>query len=214
MLAEVRIDAPLLRTTLREAPVREISVEQLDATEQVPLRTVCSLEAPEHADSFEAGLDADRTVTSATKVAATPQGYQYGVTHCADCPGTAVNDAIVGTGGVFVSGVRRVEDWEVRIRFPGRNAFVAFRERCADAAFGISTRAVHEREDAVRTEDYGASPPQREILLLAARRGYFEVPRQASLADLAGELDISSQAASERLRRGLDSVVERTLLAG
>nr|WP_255473553.1 helix-turn-helix domain-containing protein [Halogeometricum sp. CBA1124] len=44
---------------------------------------------------------------------------------------------------------------------------------------------------------------QRETLALAIRRGYFEVPRSATLSDLAAELGVSKQAVSERLRRAL-----------
>jgi predicted DNA binding protein len=48
---------------------------------------------------------------------------------------------------------------------------------------------------------------------VAAQRGYFDGPRRTLLADLADEPDVSSQAASERVRRGLDSLVEEMLLA-
>jgi len=40
----------------------------------------------------------------------------------------------------------------------------------------------------------------------ALELGYFETPRQITLKDLAAEMDISHQALSERLRRGMRSV--------
>lgn len=43
---------------------------------------------------------------------------------------------------------------------------------------------------------------QREMMIAAAEMGYFEVPRQVGLESVASEIGISSQAASERLRRG------------
>ncbi len=43
--------------------------------------------------------------------------------------------------------------------------------------------------------------PQREAIAEAYRQGYYDVPREISLEELANELDISHQALSERLRR-------------
>lgn len=43
---------------------------------------------------------------------------------------------------------------------------------------------------------------QREMMQTASDMGYFEVPREVGLAAVADEIGISSQAASERLRRG------------
>lgn len=41
--------------------------------------------------------------------------------------------------------------------------------------------------------------------------GYFGISRDASIEDVADELDISSQAASERLRRGTGNLVRDVL---
>ncbi len=59
---------------------------------------------------------------------------------------------------------------------------------------------------------YGLTDPQYEVLTLACDRGYFAIPRQAELDDLAEELGVSHQALSERLRRGVEALVTDTLL--
>ena len=43
---------------------------------------------------------------------------------------------------------------------------------------------------------------QRSALVTALEMGYFDVPRQVELADVAAELDLSPNAVSERIRRG------------
>lgn len=48
---------------------------------------------------------------------------------------------------------------------------------------------------------------QRATLRLAVERGYFDVPRRATAADLAEELDVSASAVSTQLRR-----IERSIL--
>ncbi len=49
---------------------------------------------------------------------------------------------------------------------------------------------------------------QREVLAAAVREGYFEVPRECTLADLAATLEADKSTVSEILRRGEGSVVK------
>jgi predicted DNA binding protein len=211
MIAEVQFESPLLEETAREVSAGGVAIEHLDSAEGTPLRAVCWL-ADGDAEAFEVGVDADPTVADATHVVDTPQGHQYQVTCRKRFPGTDLYDVVVETDGILLSGSRHVDIWELELRFPDRDAFGAFRDACDRTAVDPGVQAIHDQDGMARAAQYGVSEPQREILLLAARAGYFDVPRQASLADLAVELDISSQAASERLRRGLDSLVERALL--
>ncbi len=53
---------------------------------------------------------------------------------------------------------------------------------------------------------------QRECLDAALREGYFEVPRECTLADLAETLDIDKSTASEILRRGERRILGAVLL--
>ncbi|WP_439027856.1 helix-turn-helix domain-containing protein [Haloarchaeobius sp. DT45] len=65
------------------------------------------------------------------------------------------------------------------------------------------------------TGDGGTDPltqVQRQTLWLAYERGYFNIPRDTSLCELADELDVSSQAVSERLRRAMGSYLATTML--
>ncbi|WP_049937947.1 helix-turn-helix domain-containing protein [Haloplanus natans] len=57
----------------------------------------------------------------------------------------------------------------------------------------------------------GLTDRQREALRIAYEMGYFEVPRRASLDDVATELGISASALSERLRRAQTRVIETTV---
>jgi Predicted DNA binding protein len=53
---------------------------------------------------------------------------------------------------------------------------------------------------------------QRECLAVAHRRGYFAVPRECPLAEVADALDVDKSTASETIRRGTDRVVEQFLV--
>lgn len=53
---------------------------------------------------------------------------------------------------------------------------------------------------------------QRECLAAALREGYYEVPRECTLADLAATLGVDKSTASETLRRGEARVLKRFLV--
>ena len=57
----------------------------------------------------------------------------------------------------------------------------------------------------------GLTDPQHEALRTAYEMGYFEIPRAASLEDVAAELDITASSLSERLRRAQTHLVETTV---
>lgn len=211
MIVELQFGTRLLRPTLREAPVNEVVIEQLDAADDVPLRSVCWLDESSPGE-FESALADDRTVAESTQVVETDYGTQYEVTYARDYPGTDMYAAAVEEDGIFVTGHTRGNRWTIQMRFPDRESFSAFQDACREASLNVTVEQIDEHDTAPHADQYGISDPQREILLLATERGYFEVPRESSLADLAEELDVSSQAASERLRRGLDSLVEDALL--
>lgn len=57
----------------------------------------------------------------------------------------------------------------------------------------------------------GLTDRQHEALRTAYERGYFDIPRQASLEDVAGELGITPSSLSERLRRAQTQLIEETV---
>jgi predicted DNA binding protein len=52
---------------------------------------------------------------------------------------------------------------------------------------------------------------QREVLRTALRMGYFEVPRECTLADVAAEFDVDKSTVSGVLRRGEGRILKRAL---
>jgi predicted DNA binding protein len=72
----------------------------------------------------------------------------------------------------------------------------------------------YELLSVVETGDEGSvlTDRQRECLHVALREGYFEVPRECTLADVAATVGIDKSTASEILRRGESRVLKRFLL--
>lgn len=84
-----------------------------------------------------------------------------------------------------------------------------FREFWERAATFSLRRLTRESE----TPAEGLTDPQRRALLRAYEMGFFDIPRRASLEDIADELDISASSLSERLRRAQEHLVETTVAA-
>lgn len=104
--------------------------------------------------------------------------------------------------------------WLFRLRFTDHGHLSWFHNYCTDHGIEIHIERTYTFQD---TQDLGRqfdiSQPQREALVLALRRGYFETPSAVTLDELAAELDISRQALSNRIRRGNKQVLQTALLS-
>lgn len=106
----------------------------------------------------------------------------------------------------------RLQDgtWRVDIRFVSRDQFDEFRERLTEEGYSFQLLTLNEVESP--HQGYRKlTRSQRDALVVAARDGYFGVPRETTMEELADELDISHQSASELLRRGIENIVLSTL---
>jgi predicted DNA binding protein len=104
------------------------------------------------------------------------------------------------------------DEWTFRIRFEDHQGLSEFNTFCQQHGIGYRLTRVYAVPDPTTDRPYGLTNAQAETLTRAVERGYFEVPRQVSFAELAAELGISEQAVSERVRRGANAVLSHVLL--
>lgn len=97
--------------------------------------------------------------------------------------------------------------WTLGLRAPDQAAIEAVRRDCHTTDIPITALAIIHRTDGLDGRLYDLTPKQRDALRLAFERGYFTVPREVSLTELADELDISRQAFTRRLHRGLYGIL-------
>lgn len=124
----------------------------------------------------------------------------------------AVFEAIRAEDGQVLSAAGTPAEWEFELRFSHHDCLSRFRERCADAGISLDVLRVSTPASTDDGPWYGLTCPQREALVTAVERGYYEIPRRISTKELADELAISDQATTERLRRGIDELVRHTLV--
>ncbi|EMA59089.1 helix-turn-helix domain-containing protein [Halorubrum lipolyticum] len=124
----------------------------------------------------------------------------------------AVLDAIAAARVVFLPPVVFLETGEVRFEAVGEaGALGAFHEALTDLG-DVTIERVHEFE---RT----ASPSrltdrQRAALEAAVAAGYYEVPRDGTIADVAAALDCSTSTAGELVRKAETAVIREFVAAG
>lgn len=101
--------------------------------------------------------------------------------------------------------------WQLRLLFPDREALSRAYDFCQEHDIDITIEAIYAMENE-RHARFDLTEEQAETLTAAFEHGYYEVPREFSVADLAEELDISHQALSERFRRAHGNLVGNTLI--
>ncbi|WP_459193140.1 helix-turn-helix domain-containing protein [Halosimplex sp. J119] len=100
--------------------------------------------------------------------------------------------------------------WVQRGRFADRAAFDELRTFWQRNAPFRLRELIHVGGDASDRfgDDDGLTDAQRTAIRTAHEMGYFEIPRTASLEDVAAELGIAASSCSERLRRAQAHLVE------
>ncbi|WP_276273856.1 helix-turn-helix domain-containing protein [Haloarcula litorea] len=206
MITEFHVQSPFLAGVGSVAD--EVTVRQLDSVDG-RCRAGVWVDGADRA-SIEAALDGDDDVVRASHVGTEGTGEWY-LTYTDEATLAALAGTLLRTDCLFAR-AEVADDWAITARFPDRSTVLAFRDELVEDGVEVSFERMTTEERAL--EGFGVTDPQREVLLLALEEGYFTVPRDAALSDLAAHLGISSQAASERLRRGTGSLVENTLAAG
>lgn len=126
---------------------------------------------------------------------------------------TDLLEGIAETDGVVLEAAGN-EKWAFRLRFLDHEGLSAFHNFVLehnlpihiDRTYTLTETSGHDRQ-------FGLTQAQREALVLATERGYFDVPSEVTLDELAEELDITRQALSERIRRGNGEVLRQVLLS-
>ncbi|WP_136716198.1 helix-turn-helix domain-containing protein [Halorientalis salina] len=119
---------------------------------------------------------------------------------------------LLDTEAIVLQAAMSDADWTFRLRFPDYDDLSAFSRRCREHDVRIELEQLYSPNRSTQESQYDLTPEQREVLVTAVEHGYFEVPRGVTLDELGDLLGISDSAASQRLRRGLATLLDSTLL--
>ncbi|SNR25241.1 helix-turn-helix domain-containing protein [Halorubrum vacuolatum] len=161
-------------------------------------------------DRFEDGLRLDHTVGEFERVIEPGDGraiYSFEYTDEAK----VISPIISAANGVILDMKNDGNGWVLTVWMPERQRLSSLWEYAERNDVGIELLRVNQYASLERA-DAGVTDAQRQALLVALETGYFEEPRDATLGDVAADLDISQPAASGLLRRGMKRLVLSSLV--
>ena len=209
-VVELRLSSPVLREALGGAPTTTVTYEQTYRHDDA-LRVVFWASGSDLA-AFETALDDDPTTTDVAGLAEGPARRLYRVRLTEEGLAASTYSAWSHLDVVLLDATGTQDGWDVRMWMPDRESLRAYRDVCEERNLSFQLRAVYGDADATATVEAVLTGDQREALVTAHAMGYFEIPRGALLSDVAARLGVSSQATSERIRRGITRLVAATLL--
>ncbi|MFB6299320.1 MAG: helix-turn-helix domain-containing protein [Halobacteriales archaeon] len=121
-------------------------------------------------------------------------------------------EGIVKMGAHVMEATGTADTWGFELRFPFHETLSDFQAYCAEVLLPITVKRIYNPTKPDAGPWFGLTVAQREMLTQAVKRSYYAIPRQTSTQALADQFGISDQAVTERLRRGIGTLVTNTLL--
>ncbi|WP_435362836.1 helix-turn-helix domain-containing protein [Haloarchaeobius sp. DYHT-AS-18] len=118
--------------------------------------------------------------------------------------------ALLDTRAKMLEGENIGEGWDFRLQFPSHDELSEFRRICDEQEVPIILRRLYNPH--FPRDGNSMSTEQQEAILLAYERGYFDVPRNVNIDELAEVVGISDNAYSQRLRRGLSNLIYEAMV--
>lgn len=122
-------------------------------------------------------------------------------------------ECIRRSDGTVLSAIAQNDVWAFDVRFPSTDAASRFYTGYTDDTYPITIHRINQQGASHQLSNGQLTAEQRDALSRAVSAGYYEVPRRTTLVDLARELGISDTATSQRLRRGVSTVLQSSPLA-
>jgi len=212
VLCEIFVPADefVLADTLTNTPEVRIEIKRVVAgTEDV---TPYFWAYGEKLESFDTSLRSDASISNMIILEEEEDDERfYRVNWDKHAPNllTAISDAKATILEAVSDDDRR---WELKMLFPERESVTEFHEYCRENDIEFDLVRVYQPENPQETAQYGVTEDQQEALEAAFSGGYFGVPRDETLAEVADRIGISRNALSTRLRRGQRNLLANTLV--
>lgn len=213
LVGEGLIESPILSSTLAAIPVPELQLEEIRSLPDERLRFLVWVGADVRQE-FEAAVATDETIKSFRLLTGIADRRLYRLTlsetgeEASTYLAAAVADIVVLDLTVSTDGIRFVA------RLPSRDALRTYATACRDRGIDFQLKRLYEEKvpaDSAGGQQFGLTDSQQRALRRALEMGYFDVPRETSVSEIADELETSTQALSTLLRRGERNLIENTV---
>lgn len=193
--------------TFRAEPNTVIEIERVVATDELltPYFWVSNVSP----DEFEPAARDDSTIEQLQQLDEFEEATLYRA-NWTDRIETLVY-AFTCVGAIILGAEGQNDEWILRMRFDDREKLDQFNTYLGDEDIRFELRRLYEIAHPHTGGQFGLTPKQYEALTIAWKMGYFKLPRQVTMEEVASELDIAPQSLSDRLRRAQDVLIEETL---
>lgn len=184
-------------------PDIEIELERL-----VPLRAgIIPLFWVEGAErnEIEATIASDEVVKKVTHLTEVDERHLFEIVWSPDI--NALVQPMIESDAEILKASGTVTNWEFRLQFVDRETLADFRERCQENGVRIHLDALYNPAVPFGDGEGGLTVEQYDIIATAHENDFWKVPRGITVGELADLIGISSNAASQRMRRGLGRIV-------
>lgn len=159
-------------------------------------------------ENFEEALRGDHTVSGFTEIGTLADRTLYRIeTKAFDSAQPLVFPLFRENDITTIDTRRDADGLHLHARFPSRVALDAFIEAADQIARHTELRRLYT-EKPQGTDGNHLTERQREAVSLAYERGYFDVPKQVTLSELAEELNITPQTLSRHIRISVQKIIE------
>lgn len=210
IIVDFTLNHSILLKALGHVPNMEITWVRSNATDNSRVRFTVWAEGDDFR-AFEQALDSDPTVTLPLRMNDFIDRRLYQLELTDEGLQKSVYPVFVESGGMIQKLTATHEGWEFRVVFPDQASLSYFYEFSRENKFEMTVHRLYEERDRRKAQTYGLTDRQRETLVEAIESGYLEIPRESSLAELGDRLDISENAASERFRRAVQTLIKQTV---
>ena len=218
LIAEYTLQTPLLLDALESTPEMMVQIETLH-TDSKGASKVMFWAWGDDFHTFERSMDADSIIIEYSCLTEFNEQRLYRIIPSEEGEEVFTYRIMAEYDIVSLHEIGNYEGLTIRARFPGREALAAYHDFCEEKGLTFQIQNLYPEEQQVAGveagravhDPHGLTPSQREVLQISFKQGYFAIPRQSTLEEIADELDVSVQAVSTRLRRALQKLLQSTI---
>ena len=212
-IAELSIPAAefALADTLDAFPDAKFETERVVAHETDRIMPFVWATGDIERDRLDEALADDPSVEEFTELAAFDEEWFYRMEWVEDI--RIVLHVLLDQEATVLDADGRDGEWHLRILFPDRDSLSATYDFSQEEGLTMTVERIYDLNGGDR-DRYGLTDLQHETLVAAVEAGYFDIPQESTLDELADDLDITHQALSERLHRGHKTLIENALVVG
>lgn len=210
VIAEFSVESEdfALHHALTAAPHMIVEIERVVATMEDRVMPYFWVTGGDR-EEFEQAFHNDDTVTNITAIDEVDGARLYRA-EWTDNIETIVY-AYVEIGATILQATGQDENWELRMRFDGRDKLSKFQEYCDENDISFELNRLNDQEQPMVCAQYDLTPKQRETLVTALEAGYYNTPQDVTMSEIADEFEITQQGLSKRLHAAHRNLIRSTL---